>query len=73
MQKPLLILGTLLVVAGLLVASGLMKYQDKDKVVDFGSLEIEASHEKQAPLNWGYVLLGLGAFALVGGAVMRRP
>jgi energy-converting hydrogenase Eha subunit G len=73
MQKALLILGALMVVAGLLVASGMMKYQDKDKVVDFGSLEIEATQEKEAPLNWGYLLLGVGAVALVGGAMMRRP
>jgi hypothetical protein len=73
MNKALLILGALMVVAGMLVAGGMMKYRDKDKVVDFGSLEIEASHEKTAPLNWGYVLLGVGAIVLVGGAVMRRP
>ena len=73
MHKALLILGALLVVARLAVAGGLMKYQDKDKVADFGSLEIEATHEKQAPLNWGYMLLGAGAVALVAGAMMRRP
>jgi energy-converting hydrogenase Eha subunit G len=73
MHKALLILGALMVVAGLLVASGMMKYQDKDKVVDFGSVEIEATREKEAPLNWGYMLLGVGAVVLVAGAVMRRP
>jgi len=73
MNKALLILGALMVVAGLLVAGGVMKYQDKDKVVDFGSLEIEATREKEAPLNWGYMLLGAGAVVLVAGAVMRRP
>lgn len=73
MHKPLLILGSILVVVGLLIASGMLNYKDTDKVADFGSLEIEATREKQAPLNWGYVLLGVGAVALVGGAMMRRP
>jgi uncharacterized membrane protein len=72
MQKGLLVLGILMVVAGLLVASGTLKYRDTDKVADFGSLEIEATHDKQAPLNWGYVLLGVGAVVLVGGAMTRR-
>lgn len=73
MQKALLILGTLLAATGLLIASGMLEYRDKEKVVDFGSLEIEASREKEAPVNWGYVLLGVGAVVLVGGALMRRP
>jgi hypothetical protein len=72
MQKALLILGTLLAAAGLLIASGMLEYRDKDKIADFGSLEIEASREKDAPPNWGYLLLGVGAIVLIGGAVMRR-
>lgn len=73
MQKPLLTIGALLVAAGLLIASGLMKYNDKEEVVDFGALEIEATQEKKAPLDWGYVLIGIGAVALVAGAMVRRP
>ena len=72
MQKPLLIIGILLVVAGLLVTAGNLKYRDTEKVVDFGSVEIEATRDKQVPLNWGYVLIGAGAVVLVGGALARR-
>ena len=72
MQKAMFILGVLLAVGGLLVASGQLKYRDTDKVADFGSLEIEATRDKHAPVNWGYVLLGAGAVLLIGGAVMRR-
>jgi energy-converting hydrogenase Eha subunit G len=72
MRKPLLILGILLVVAGILVAAGQMKYQDKDKVVDLGNLELEASREKTAPVNWGWILLGGGAVLLIGGALVRK-
>jgi isopentenyl diphosphate isomerase/L-lactate dehydrogenase-like FMN-dependent dehydrogenase len=72
MQKGLLIIGVLLVVAGLLVTTGNMKYRDTDKVADFGAVEIEATRDKKAPLNWGYALIGAGALVLVGGAVARR-
>jgi hypothetical protein len=72
MQKALMILGALLVVAGVLVAAGQMKYRDKDKVVDLGNLELEASREKTAPVNWGWVLLGGGAVLLVAGALARN-
>ena len=72
MHKALLVLGTLMVAVGLLIASGMLNYKDTDKVADFGALEIEATREKEAPLNWGYLLLGVGAVTLVAGAVMRR-
>ena len=73
MRNGLLVLGVLLLVGGLAVAAGLLKYQDKDKVVDFGSVEIEASREKTAPVNWGWILLGGGVVALVAGAMVRKP
>ena len=72
MRNALFIVGALLVVAGLLAVSGMLKYQDTDKVVDFGKVEIEATHEKTAPVNWGYALLGGGALLLVGGAFARK-
>ena len=73
MRKPLLILGVLLVVAGIVIAAGQMKYRDTDKVVDLGNLELEVSREKTAPVNWGWILLGGGAALLIGGALVRKP
>lgn len=73
MRNGLLILGVLLLVGGLAIATGLLKYQDKEKIVDFGSVEIEASREKTAPVNWGWILLGGGVVALVAGAMVRKP
>ena len=72
MRNAMLILGALLVVGGLLIASGMLKYQDTDKVADFGKVEIEATREKTAPINWGWILLGGGAAALVAGAFVRK-
>jgi hypothetical protein len=71
MRNALFIVGALLVVAGILVASGMMKYQDKEQV-EIGKLELEASREKTAPANWGWVLLGGGAVVLVAGALIKK-
>jgi hypothetical protein len=73
MRNALFIVGALFVAAGLLMAAGKLHYQHTDRVADFGKLEIDATHEKTAPLNWGYVLLGGGAVLLVIGAMTRRP
>lgn len=72
MRVPAMILGVVLVIVGGLMAAGLFKYKDTDKVVDFGKLEIEATREKTAPLNWGYVLIGGGVLILVAGALIRK-
>ena len=72
MRIPALIVGAILVVLGGLMAAGMFKYEDRDKVVDFGQVEVEASREKTAPLNWGWVLLGAGVIVLVAGAATGR-
>ena len=72
MRNPLMILGAVLVVIGIVIAGGMMKYQDKDKVLDLGKVELEATREKTTPVNWGYVVLGVGVIALVGGALTRK-
>lgn len=73
MRNALFVLGALLVIGGILIAGGMLKYKDTDTVADFGRVEIEASREKTTPVNWGWILLGGGAVALVAGAMMRRP
>jgi len=72
MRNALFIVGALFVAAGLLMASGKLHYTKTDKVADFGKLEVEATRQKTAPLNWGYVLLGGGAVLLVIGAMTRK-
>jgi hypothetical protein len=71
MRNALFIVGALLVVAGILVASGMMKYEDKEQV-EIGKLELEASREKTAPANWGWLLLGGGVVVLVAGAFTKK-
>ena len=72
MRNILLIIGALLIGAGVLIASGNLKYNDTDKVADFGKLELKATHEETTPVNWGWVLIGGGAVVLVGVAVARK-
>lgn len=72
MRVPAMIVGVVLVIIGGLMAVGMFKYKDTDKVVDFGKFEIEATKEKTAPLNWGYVLIGGGVLVLVAGALVRK-
>lgn len=72
MRTPALLIGAILIVIGGLIAAGVFRYEDTDKVMDFGKLEVEKTEEKTTPVNWGYVLLGGGALVLVAGALMRR-
>jgi hypothetical protein len=71
MRNALFVVGALLVVAGILVASGMMKYEDKEQV-EIGKFELEASREKTAPVNWGWLLLGGGVVVLVAGALVKK-
>lgn len=72
MRVPAIILGVVLIIVGGIMAAGLFKYKDTEKVVDFGKFEIEATTEKTAPLNWGYILMGGGVLVLVAGAMVRK-
>jgi hypothetical protein len=72
MRNALFVIGAILVALGVLASAGVLKYQDKDTVADLGRVEIEASREKQTPVNWGYLAIAGGALLLVGGAMTRR-
>ena len=71
MRNALLIVGALLILAGILVASGMMKYEDKEQI-EIGKLELEASREKTAPVNWGWLLIGGGVVVMIGGALVKK-
>jgi hypothetical protein len=72
MRTPAMIIGAIMLVVGLFIAGGKLFYKDTDKVVDFGKVEVTATHDKKAPVNWGYILIGAGAIALVVGAVAKK-
>ena len=72
MRLPAILIGAALIIIGGLISAGVFKYQDTDKVVDFGQLEVEQTEEKTTPVNWGYVLLGGGVLVLIAGALIRK-
>jgi hypothetical protein len=71
-KSPALIIGALLLVLGLFITAGKLFYTESDKVVDLGPLEVTSTEEKRVPLNWGYVLLGIGGITLAAGLIQGR-
>lgn len=72
MRVPAMVVGVILIVLGALVAAGMFKYQETDKVLDVGALEVEKTENKHVPFNWGYALIGGGALVLLVGAIAGR-
>lgn len=72
MRTPALIIGVLLLLLGTAIAAGLLDFRQKEKVVDLGGLEINRTEDERPPPTLGYVLVALGAGALVAGALARR-
>ena len=72
MRKPALIIGILLLIAGVAVSMGLFSFQSTKAVAEIGPLEIKATETKKPSLNVGYLLLGLGAVVVVVGAVAKK-
>jgi len=72
MKAALLALGVILLIVGGVTAAGMFKFTENDKVADLGPIEIHKEKEHKLPLNAGYIMLGLGALMVVGGAAMRR-
>lgn len=65
-------LGAVLLIVGGITAAGLFKFERTEKVVDLGAVQVERSEQQQLPLNWGYVLLGVGGSMVVLGFALRR-
>jgi hypothetical protein len=72
MKMPMMIIGIILLAIGGLMASGVFRYTDTDRVVDAGPLKIDSTKQKTTPPNWGYLLLAGGAVVLVVGAVAGK-
>lgn len=65
-MKPLVVVGILLIVLGVVaLAYQGITYTTKEKVLDLGPLKVEAQREKTIPLS-----PVLGGIALVGGVVL---
>ncbi|HEY8681927.1 MAG TPA: hypothetical protein VIM06_02050 [Rhodanobacter sp.] len=72
MRAGLIIVGIVLVVAGIWVISGHASYQDTDTLVQIGSAKITATHDKGVPQWVGIAGIVIGGLLMVGGFVKKR-
>jgi|GEM_PF-6292314 len=71
MRMPALILGVILLIVGGLIAAGMLRYDGEDKA-EFGPVKFSLTREKTPPANLGWVLVGVGALALVVGVASKK-
>ena len=72
MRTPALVIGAILLIIGGLITAGVVKFQSTDKVADIGPTEISKTDTKTPPINLGWVLIGLGAAAVVVGVITKK-
>jgi len=72
MRAGLIIVGIILVVAGIWVVAGHASYQDTDTLLQVGSAKITATHDKGVPQWIGIAGIVVGALLAIGGFMRRR-
>lgn len=72
MRMPAIIIGAILLIIGGLITAGVFKFQSTEKVADIGPIEITTTDTKTPPINLGWVLIGLGAVAIVVGVSSKK-
>ncbi len=64
MRTPFLVIGLLLLIAGGLIATGMISFNKEETLAKLGSMELTTTHQKKPAPVLGYLLLGAGALAL---------
>jgi hypothetical protein len=72
MRAALIIVGIILLAAGLWVVLGHGSYQQTDTLVQVGSAKLTATHDKAVPQWAGIAGIVVGALLAVGGIVRKR-
>jgi hypothetical protein len=72
MRAGLIIVGIILVVAGIWVVAGHAFYQDTDTLLQIGSAKITATHDKGVPQGIGIAGIVIGALLAIGGFLQKR-
>ena len=72
MRMPAIIIGAILLIIGGLITAGVFKFQSTEKVADIGPIAITKTDTKSPPINLGWVLIGVGAIALVVGVASKK-
>ena len=71
MRAGLIIVGIILLVAGIWVVSGHASYQDTDTLLQVGTAKITATHDKGVPQWIGIAGIVVGGLLAVGGFMKR--
>ncbi|MFC5580563.1 hypothetical protein [Rhodanobacter terrae] len=71
MRAGLIIVGIILLVAGIWVVSGHASYQDTDTLLQVGSAKITATHDKGVPQWIGIAGIAVGALLALGGFMKK--
>jgi hypothetical protein len=71
MRAGLIIVGIILLVAGIWVVSGHASYQDTDTLLQVGSARITATHDKGVPQWIGIAGIAVGGLLTLGGFMKK--
>jgi hypothetical protein len=71
MRAGLIIVGIILLVAGIWIVSGHASYQDTDTLLQIGSAKITATHDKGVPQWIGIAGIVVGGLLAVGGFLKK--
>ena len=72
MRAALIIVGIILLVAGIWVTLGNGSYKQTDTVAQLGSAKIEATHTKSVPQWVGIAGIVVGGLLVVGGIASKK-
>lgn len=71
MRAVLIVLGLVLVAAGIWVLAGQAFYQQTDTLVQLGSAKITATHDKAVPTWMGIAGIVVGVLLAIGGFLRK--
>ena len=72
MRFALIIIGLVLLAAGLWVVFGHGSYQQTDTLVQLGSAKVTATHDRAVPQWVGFAGIAIGAALAIGGFVRKN-
>ena len=72
MRAGLIIVGIILLAAGIWIVAGHASYQDTDTLLKVGSAKLTATHEKGIPQWIGIAGIVIGALLALGGFTRKR-
>ncbi len=72
MRAGLIVIGIIVLAAGIWVVAGHASYQDTDTLVQIGSAKVTATHDKGVPQWVGIGGIVVGALLALGGFMQKR-